>query len=35
MTLNNLTMASELLISNAPELDMPLPANSIWDEPQQ
>jgi hypothetical protein len=28
-----MTWASELLLSNAPELDMPLPENSIWAEP--
>ncbi len=32
-TQNSMTWASELLISNAPDLDLPLPENSIWSEP--
>ena len=32
-TQNSMTWASELLLSNAPELDLPLPENSIWAEP--
>lgn len=33
MTQNSMTWASELLLSNSPDLDMPLPENSIWAEP--